>query len=103
MEKVDQDRLQQEIARGQRVAGLLADEDLQWCLAQVQDELTEVMRHGNAIEVREQARHLYLASEMLVGKMQGTVNRGKKATSVLERLKAEAKTKVERIRRFATG
>lgn len=97
------DKLQEITARGQRVQALLNDEDLKGCLAELQDELIEVMKRGKSLDDREQAHRLYLASEMLADRMLMTVNRGKQAeATLLERIKKSAASQVERVRRFAT-
>lgn len=103
MAEANEDKLREATARGERVQRILEDEDFKSCLRELQDGLVEVMKHGKSPDEREQARLLYLSSEMLAGKMLGVVNRGKEAKNRIEQIiKNAAANLVEPVRRFAT-
>jgi hypothetical protein len=99
-QEVNEFKLRENIARGQRVKRLLDDEDLAWCLSQVRDELFEVWNDPESVQQkRDEAFYLNCAMNRLVRQMGATVSNGKAAESRLESFLNAAKQK---LRQFAT-
>lgn len=84
--EVDEGRLMEVRAQGQRIEKLLADPDLNYCIEELRKELYEAGMRGTSVEIREEAVYLNRALDMLTGRMNGIAQRGKIADSTLEKL-----------------
>jgi len=95
--EVDEGRLMEVRARGQRIEKLLADDDLNYCFEEIRQDLFSTWRDARSIDTREEAHDLNIALDLVRNKMLAIAQRGKSAETRLERLAKDAADTAKRI------